>query len=56
MGTAFGIMGMFESIALASFPIITSSIVSSSKDEAKGYTNVGFFFAGIGTNSISYIF
>jgi hypothetical protein len=48
MGTTFGILGMFESIALASFPIIASSIVTSSVNPQKGYSNVAFFFAGIG--------
>lgn len=29
MGTAFGILGMFESMALCSFPIIAGYIVES---------------------------
>jgi len=28
MGTAFGIMGMLESIALCTFPLIAASIVT----------------------------
>lgn len=32
MGTAFGILGMFESIALFCFPIIASKIVESADD------------------------
>jgi hypothetical protein len=48
MGTAFGIMGMLESIALATFPVIASTIVTSAENDLKGYSNVGFFFAGIG--------
>jgi len=32
MGTAFGLMGMLESIAMATFPLIAASIVTSSKD------------------------
>ena len=54
MGTAFGIMGMLESIALATFPIIASSIVTSSDNDQKGYSNVGFFFAGIGKSWLFY--
>jgi len=54
MGTAFGIMGMLESIALSFFPVIAATIVTSSDDEASGYSNVGFFFAGIG-NFINFL-
>jgi hypothetical protein len=32
MGTAFGILGMFESIALTGFPMIASYIVESADD------------------------
>lgn len=48
MGTAFGLMGMFESIALASFPLIAASIVTSAKDTETGYSNVGYFYFGMG--------
>jgi hypothetical protein len=48
MGTAFGLMGMLESMALATFPLIAASIVSTSESEEVGYSSVGFFFCGIG--------
>lgn len=54
MGTAFGIMGMLESIALATFPVIAASIVTSSESDQKGYSNVGYFFAGIGLLNIKF--
>jgi hypothetical protein len=53
MGTAFGIMGMLESIALSFFPVIAATIVTSSENEESGYSNVGFFFTGIGIKIIS---
>lgn len=56
MGTAFGIMGMFESIALAMFPIIAASIVTTSENDSKGYSNVGFFYSGIGKQKLFKIF
>ncbi|CAD8068369.1 unnamed protein product [Paramecium primaurelia] len=47
VGTAFGLLGMFESIALAFFPIIAGYIVEISENPEIGYSNVGFFFSGI---------
>ena len=47
MGTAFGLMGSLESCALAFFPLIAASIVTSADSPEKGYTLVGFFFTGI---------
>ena len=49
MGTAFGLMGSLESIALATFPLIAASIVTSSRSDSEGYSRVGFFYAGICT-------
>ena len=54
MGTAFGLMGMLESTALATFPLIAASIVTSAETPAKGYSLVGYFFAGI-SNFILYL-
>jgi len=48
MGTAFGLMGMLESIAMATFPLIAASIVTSSDDEEIGYSNAGFFYFAVG--------
>jgi MFS family permease len=42
-GTAFGIMQMIESIALAAFPLINGSLI-----ESGGYTNSSLFFVLIG--------
>ncbi|CAD8084472.1 unnamed protein product [Paramecium primaurelia] len=47
VGTAFGLLGMFESVALAFFPIIAGYIVEISEDPQQGYSNVGLFFSGI---------
>jgi len=48
MGTAFGLMGMLVSLALASFPLIAASIVVQSASEEEGYSKVGFFYCGMG--------
>ncbi|CAK74433.1 unnamed protein product (macronuclear) [Paramecium tetraurelia] len=47
VGTAFGLLGMFESVALAFFPILAGYIVELSDNPEIGYSNVGFFFSGI---------
>ena len=48
MGTAFGIMAMCESVALASFPLISSLIAENEEDLSDGFKNVAFFYASIG--------
>lgn len=50
MGTAFGLMGSLESIALAGFPLIAASIVTSAKTSEEGYSMVGYFYTGISKN------
>lgn len=47
VGTAFGLLGMFESVALAFFPILAGYIVEISDTPEEGYSMVGFFFSGI---------
>lgn len=47
MGTAFGLLGMLESVALAFFPIIAAFIVETASDKVTGYSNVGYFFCGM---------
>lgn len=49
MGTAFGLLGMFESVALAFFPMIAGFLVEGAgeENEAEGYSKVGFFFCGV---------
>ena len=48
MGTAFGILGMFESIALTGFPMIASYIVESADDLSQGYKNMSLFYSILG--------
>ena len=49
MGTAFGLLGMFESIALSAFPLISAAIFETYEEEdidkATSYTSL--FFVGI---------
>jgi MFS family permease len=52
MGTAFGLMGSLESVALACFPLIAASIVEAAETKEDGYSRVGYFFAGMSTRSI----
>lgn len=47
MGTAFGLLGMFESVALAFFPMITGYLVETSETKNEGYSRVGYFFCGV---------
>ena len=50
-GTAFGIMQMIESIALASFPLINGSLIDhgeSNHDTVKGYHASSLFFFLVG--------
>lgn len=47
MGTAFGLMGSLESVALATFPLIAATIVEGSPTGEEGYSRVGYFFAGM---------
>lgn len=47
MGTAFGLMGMLESVALTIFPLIAANIVKASEIDEVGYSRVGLFYAGM---------
>jgi hypothetical protein len=38
---------MFESVALAFFPVLAGYIVEISDSPEEGYSRVGFFFCGI---------
>lgn len=49
MGTAFGILGMIESVALSVFPIIAGKIVEQEHEPAYGYKNLSLFFSILGT-------
>jgi MFS family permease len=51
-GTAFGIMQMIESIALAFFPLITGAIVENSSSVEIGYRYSELFFVLIGVVGI----
>lgn len=53
MGTAFGLLGSLESVALATFPLVAGSIVESSSEKVDGYTRVGFFYAGMSNINLS---
>lgn len=46
-GTAFGIMQMIESIALAAFPLINGSLI-----EKGGYVNSSLFFVMVGVTGM----
>ena len=48
MGTAFGILGMMESIALALFPMIAGEIVERAENTHVGYKNMSLFYAILG--------
>ncbi|CAD8205877.1 unnamed protein product [Paramecium octaurelia] len=52
MGTAFGILGMFESIALSCFPIVASQIVEFADDLQIGYKNMSLFYSILGLFSL----
>ncbi|CAD8168092.1 unnamed protein product [Paramecium octaurelia] len=52
MGTAFGILGMFESIALCFFPIIAGKIVEFADDPQIGYKNMSLFYSILGLISL----
>lgn len=47
-GTAFGIMQMIESIALAFFPLIAAVLVEKAKSEELGYRHASLFYFVIG--------
>lgn len=49
MGTAFGILGMMESIVLSLFPLLAAEIVARSETVQLGYKNMSLFYAIIGT-------
>ena len=47
-GTAFGIMQMIESIALAFFPLINGALIDGGSTPEAGYKHGSLFFVGIG--------
>ena len=47
VGTAFGLLGMFESISLAFFPILAGYIVDIADEPVEGYSRVSYFFSGV---------
>ncbi len=48
MGTAFGILGTSESIALSLFPIIGAQIVTKADNVEEGFSKMSLFYAIIG--------
>ncbi|KAM3139170.1 hypothetical protein pb186bvf_008768 [Paramecium bursaria] len=48
MGTAFGILGMMESLVLFVFPLIAGKIVDLADTVSMGYKNMSLFYAIIG--------
>ena len=48
MGTAFGILGMMESLVLFIFPLIAGKIVDLADTVSMGYKNMSLFYAIIG--------
>ena len=55
MGTAFGILGTSESIALSLFPVIGSYIVTKADSIEEGFSKMSLFYAMIGS-LIKYIY
>ncbi|CAD8202056.1 unnamed protein product [Paramecium pentaurelia] len=51
MGTAFGLMGLFESIGACIFPLVSSQIYNTNGD----YRQVGFFYMGIGCVNLIFV-
>ncbi|CAD8114867.1 unnamed protein product [Paramecium sonneborni] len=51
MGTAFGLMGLFESIGACVFPLVSSQIYNTNGD----YRQVGFFYMGIGCVNLIFV-
>ena len=50
-GTAFGLMAMIESLALATFPLIASYLISSNENPQIGFRYSSLFYtsmAGVG--------
>jgi hypothetical protein len=48
MGTAFGILGTLESIALSVFPVIGSYIVTNAETIEEGFSMMSLFYASMG--------